>query len=89
MTICPPAVFGPVLSEASDLSALPSSMALLYAALSRTKPVQELAVLHGECVDVRSVAGGHIRALEVPEAGGERFILSTGPWIWQDWCTLL
>ena len=33
-------------------------------------------------VDVRDVALGHALALEHPEAGGERFILSNGPFLW-------
>lgn len=41
----------------------------------------------GNWVDVRDVARGHIRSLQVPEAGGNRFILSKEPYVWQDWCT--
>ena len=43
--------------------------------------------MQGEWIDVRDLAEGHARALEIPEAGGERFILSSGLWIWQDWRT--
>ncbi|KAG8763941.1 methylglyoxal reductase (NADPH-dependent) gre2 [Ceratobasidium sp. 423] len=35
-------------------------------------------------VDVRDVALAHVRALEIPEAGGERFIASGGTLCWQD-----
>ncbi|KAF8608520.1 D-lactaldehyde dehydrogenase [Ceratobasidium sp. AG-I] len=35
-------------------------------------------------VDVRDVALAHVRALEVPEAGGQRFIVASGPYCWQD-----
>ena len=34
--------------------------------------------------DVRDVALAHVRALELPEAGGQRFIAGTGPHTWQD-----
>jgi len=33
-------------------------------------------------VDVRDVALGHALILEHPEAGGERFIFSNGPYLW-------
>jgi hypothetical protein len=32
------------------------------------------------------VAKAHVRALVVPEAGGERFTTSAGPFAAQDWC---
>ncbi|KAH8111813.1 mitochondrial carrier domain-containing protein [Phellopilus nigrolimitatus] len=34
---------------------------------------------------MRNVSLGHVRALEVPATGGQRFILSAGAFIWQDW----
>ena len=36
-------------------------------------------------VDVRDLALAHVLALEKPEAGGERIIISSGSWRWQDW----
>ncbi|KAJ8703506.1 hypothetical protein PTI98_002124 [Pleurotus ostreatus] len=40
----------------------------------------------GSCwIDVRDLAEGHAKALEVPDAGGERIIISAGPYVWQDW----
>ena len=35
-------------------------------------------------MDVRDVALAHVRALEVPEAGGQRFITAGGAYCWQD-----
>ena len=65
-------------------------MALFYEALlTKTKTPEQLAGVQGGWVDVRDVAEGHVRALEVPEAGGQRFILSSGMFVWQDWCKLL
>ncbi|PAV17628.1 D-lactaldehyde dehydrogenase [Pyrrhoderma noxium] len=40
--------------------------------------------LFGEWIDVRDVALGHVRAIEVEEAGGSRFIISGGAFINQD-----
>ncbi|KAK0232517.1 D-lactaldehyde dehydrogenase [Armillaria fumosa] len=40
----------------------------------------------GHCwVDVRDLAEAHVRALFVEAAGGERIIVSAGPYVWQDW----
>ena len=36
-------------------------------------------------MDVRDLAEAHVRALEIPEAGNERVIVSAGPYVWQDW----
>ncbi|KAG8762782.1 methylglyoxal reductase (NADPH-dependent) gre2 [Ceratobasidium sp. 428] len=43
-----------------------------------------LIFLYRSFVDVRDVALAHVRALEVPEAGGQRFITSGGTLCWQD-----
>ena len=37
-------------------------------------------------VDVRDVADVHLRAMEVPEAGGEKFYIGAYMSVWQDWC---
>ncbi|KAL5521232.1 hypothetical protein ACEPAG_9155 [Sanghuangporus baumii] len=86
-TICPPYIFGPVLlSPHSRPTELSASMSLFYKALfSKSIAKEELKGMQGEWVDVRDVAEGHVRALEVSQAGGERFILSSGPWMWQNW----
>ncbi|OSD02220.1 NAD-P-binding protein [Trametes coccinea BRFM310] len=36
-------------------------------------------------IDIRDVVEMHIRALELPEAGGERFIATSHVCTWQDW----
>ncbi|KAL5532151.1 hypothetical protein ACEPAF_5715 [Sanghuangporus sanghuang] len=86
-TICPPYIFGPVLlSPYSRPTELSASMSLFYKALfSKSIAKEELKDKQGEWVDVRDVAEGHVRALEISQAGGEIFIFSSGPWIWQDW----
>lgn len=86
VTTQPTVVFGPILNEVSSPSALNVSTGMLYNALFTGK--NSLAVPEGllpPWVDVRDTAEGHVRALEVPEAGGQRFILSTSTFIWQDW----
>ncbi|KAH8109989.1 NAD-binding protein [Phellopilus nigrolimitatus] len=82
----PPFVFGPILHEVASPAALNSSVALFYEAiLTQKKTPEELAKVQVSWVDVRDVSLGHVRALEVPAAGGQRFILSGGVFIWQDW----
>ncbi|KAL5532147.1 hypothetical protein ACEPAF_5711 [Sanghuangporus sanghuang] len=86
VTLCPPFVFGPNINEISSAADLGTSQALFYEALlSKTKTPEDLKGVAGGWVDVRDVALGHARALEVPEAGGQRFILSSGMFVWQDW----
>ncbi|EJD07759.1 D-lactaldehyde dehydrogenase [Fomitiporia mediterranea MF3/22] len=85
-TICPPFVFGPNLNEVHSPSDLGTSQAVFYEALlSKAKTLDELADFWAGWVDVRDVALGHVRALEVPEAGSQRFIMTSGSFVWQDW----
>ncbi|EJD07758.1 NAD-binding protein [Fomitiporia mediterranea MF3/22] len=86
VTLCPPFVFGPNLNEVNSSSELGQSQSLFYEALlTKRKTPEQLAGVSGGWVDVRDVALGHVRALEVPEAGGQRFILSSEMFIWQNW----
>ncbi|THH09440.1 hypothetical protein EW145_g2000 [Phellinidium pouzarii] len=82
----PPFVFGPILHEVASPDALNSSVALFYEAiLTKNKTPEELLAMQFGWVDVRDVARGHVLALESPRAGGERFVLCSGHFIWQDW----
>jgi nucleoside-diphosphate-sugar epimerase len=40
----------------------------------------------GNFADVRTVADAHVKAIQVAEAAGNRFIISAGPFSWQDAC---
>ncbi|CAE6433013.1 unnamed protein product [Rhizoctonia solani] len=86
-TINPPMVFGPILHQVSDPESLNTSVAMLYKILHTkesdlTKEV--LLTANQNFVDVRDVALAHVRALEIPEAGGQRFITAGGTFCWQD-----
>lgn len=52
---------------------------------------EELASLGNAWVDVRDLAEAHVAALEKPEASGQRILLSTGEFKYQDWseCTFM
>ncbi|KAI0088336.1 NAD-binding protein [Irpex rosettiformis] len=81
----PPLVVGPVLQECHSLKDINESNLVFYDyILSGKKTPEEVAAWQLAMVDVRDVADGHIRALEVPEAGGERIILSAWMAVAQD-----
>ncbi|CCG81033.1 Ketoreductase [Taphrina deformans PYCC 5710] len=81
-TINPSFVFGPVIHKVKDVESINTSVALLFkyfhdpAEIGLAGPTQQF-------VDVRNVAQAHIAAIERPEASGKRFILSQGPFTWQ------
>ena len=87
VTLCPPWVFGPVISEVNSPAELGSSMRTFSELLLfRTQSPEALVDMQVGWVDVRDVALAHARALEVPEAGGQRFILCSSMHTWQEWC---
>lgn len=75
-TICPGAVIGPVLSD--DFSA---SIAIVQKLLDGSLP--GLPRFGWPLVDVRDIADLHIRALNAPQAAGQRF-LGAGPFFWME-----
>ena len=48
-------------------------------------PESEFSKINLAYVDVRDVALAHVRALEIEEAGGKRFILNDQATNWEDW----
>ncbi|KAG8747006.1 methylglyoxal reductase (NADPH-dependent) gre2 [Ceratobasidium sp. 414] len=86
-TINPPMVFGPILQQVDDPSNLNTSVAMLYKIIHAKEGETSQETLlqpNMNFVDVRDVALAHMRALEVPEAGGQRFITAGGALCWQD-----
>ena len=79
--------FGPILYDVLSPDKLNESVHLFYEEIFGNALQAIGYPTEGNWVDVRDVARGHIRSLQVPEAGGNRFILSKEPYIWQDWCT--
>lgn len=78
-TVCPPAVFGPVVHHLATLDSINTSNERVVALLqgkwreeiAPTGPVQFW-------VDVRDVARAHILAMEKPAAGGKRLFTTAG-----------
>ncbi|KAL2831605.1 NAD(P)-binding protein [Aspergillus pseudoustus] len=84
--INPPYIFGPTIHNVETPASLNSSSKRFYNALVNNdfdgvQPMERPG--HG-WVDERDVAAAHIKALETPDAGGERIIVSAGEWVWQD-----
>lgn len=70
-TICPGAILGPVLEKDFGTSAN-----IVIKTIDGSSPA--IPKLGFDMVDVRSVADLHIRAMEMPEASGQRFVGSSG-----------
>ncbi|PSS37211.1 hypothetical protein PHLCEN_2v944 [Hermanssonia centrifuga] len=83
----PPWVFGPVLQHvaANDPQNLNTSMLEWFNNVVKRKRDDEfLASIGTAWVDVRDLALAHVLALQKEAAGGNRFIISAGPYKWQD-----
>ncbi|CCM04261.1 uncharacterized protein FIBRA_06430 [Fibroporia radiculosa] len=82
----PPFVYGPALHEVDKPEALNESMhSWFHSVLKNLHDPKQLGVIGGEWIDVRDLAQGHVLAIQKEEAGGERFVVTQGPWKWQDW----
>ncbi|KAI0077589.1 NAD-P-binding protein [Panus rudis PR-1116 ss-1] len=82
----PPFVFGPVIHEVSEPSALNTSMNMWYFfVLKGAADKDTLANFGADWVDVRDLGNASTVVLKKEEVGGQRFIVSAGPWKWQDW----
>ncbi|CEL54500.1 Putative NADPH-dependent methylglyoxal reductase GRP2 OS=Candida albicans (strain SC5314 / ATCC MYA-2876) GN=GRP2 PE=1 SV=2 [Rhizoctonia solani AG-1 IB] len=85
-TCCPSMIFGPIIHQVSNPSALNTSIATLYNFIYNKESITEEKLLtpNWNFADVRDIGLAHVRALEVEEAGGQRFIASSSPYCWQD-----
>ncbi|KAI0368229.1 D-lactaldehyde dehydrogenase [Pilatotrama ljubarskyi] len=78
-------VLGPVADDTlASPSALPLSALWMYKQIFEVPPPAERFPKRINYVDVRDVAEMHVRALELEQAGGERFILGAGVITWED-----
>lgn len=85
-TILPPYVFGGMLGEASSPESLPASPSFFWANVVSDAPKtrEQLGAYGPAWVDVRDLAEAHVLALEKEKAGGERFLVSAGSFVFQD-----
>ncbi|EPE07453.1 ketoreductase [Ophiostoma piceae UAMH 11346] len=81
-TICPPLVFGPVAAEQpfAGLASLNTSNQRIRDIVQGVHVNDTIIHSPGSSLftDVRDLALAHVRALEVPAAGGQRFFVTTG-----------
>nr|ODO02275.1 D-lactaldehyde dehydrogenase [Cryptococcus depauperatus CBS 7855] len=84
VAINPPFVYGPVIHQCDSPEKLNTSVAMFWDWASGKKTEADLPAPLDNWVDVKEVALAHVRALTVPEAGGERFIVSAGTVSGQD-----
>ncbi|KAI0635009.1 NAD-P-binding protein [Trametes polyzona] len=85
VTLNPPFVFGPFLHEVDKPENLNQSAHDWYFNIVKGKLDKSvLATLGASFVDVRDIADAHTLALRKPEAGGNRFIISSTAFKWQD-----
>ncbi|KAI0696062.1 NAD(P)-binding protein [Cerioporus squamosus] len=84
----PPFVYGLILHECDKPENLNQSMRDWYHLIVEGKIDNETLVNGGAMyVDVRDIAQAHTLALLKPDAGDNRFIISAGPYKWQDFAT--
>lgn len=83
-TICPPFVLGPIIHQVKNEAALNTSVDAFYEFLVGKGDSEAAKRPAGIAVDVRDVAAAHIQSLIVEKAGGNRYLVSKQPLIWQD-----
>ncbi|TFK81176.1 NAD(P)-binding protein [Polyporus arcularius HHB13444] len=89
VSLNPPYVFGPVLHEVDKPEKLNTSMVWWYGAVvGGSIDNESLANVGVAWVDVRDMAEAYTLALTTPEASGERFIISAGPFKLQDFVSI-
>jgi len=82
----PPYVFGPPLHEADAADSLNESLHDWYHTVCKSsKSNKTLSTAGSAWIDVRQIAEAHVLATQKEAAGGERIIISAGPFIWQEW----
>ncbi|KAI0088795.1 NAD(P)-binding protein [Irpex rosettiformis] len=82
----PPYVHGPFLQDVSAPEKLNVSLLSVYNnAVKGGQTDAELASSPGSWVDVRDLAQAHVLAFQKEAAGGERIIVASGPFTWQQW----
>ncbi|KAJ5081744.1 hypothetical protein NUU61_010008 [Penicillium alfredii] len=77
-TVNPPLVFGPIVHYLNSLEALNTSNQRFRNIIQGQMKEQIAPTGTFLWVDVRDVALAHVRAIEVPEAGGQRFFVTGG-----------
>ncbi len=80
--------FGPVLQESSGPDKLNETMKE-FADVVFTRGEARPAEHKGSWIDARDMSKAHVLALQKDAAGGKRFLLGGGVFVWQDFCESL
>lgn len=83
VVLCPSYVYGPILHELSSPEKLNETMHDFAEVVFKGAQRPEY---QSSWIDVRDVGQAHVLALEKADAGGKRFLLSGGTFVWQDFC---
>ncbi|WVQ74856.1 hypothetical protein IAR50_004463 [Cryptococcus sp. DSM 104548] len=86
VAINPSRVLGPIIQECNTPESLNASVGFFYDWMTGKKTQADLPDPGGNYVDVRDCAMGHVRALEVEEAAGQRFITGNNAFSGNDFC---
>nr|XP_018260628.1 uncharacterized protein I303_07554 [Kwoniella dejecticola CBS 10117]OBR82786.1 hypothetical protein I303_07554 [Kwoniella dejecticola CBS 10117] len=90
VTIHPPMVYGPIIHQCDDPAKLNHSVGnRIYPYVAGRMKQSDLPESGSNFVDVRDVALAEFRAMTTPEAGGNRFCVSAGPYSGNDVCLVL
>ncbi|KAI0262294.1 D-lactaldehyde dehydrogenase [Gloeopeniophorella convolvens] len=83
VTINPPYIFGPSLTPAPGVDDINTSQRLVYDTLTGARKDSGLKD-QASWAHVKVVAEAHVRAINTPAAGDERFIVNSGAFFYQD-----
>ncbi|KAF8847983.1 NAD(P)-binding protein [Acephala macrosclerotiorum] len=90
VTLCPPTTFGPLRHSITSIRDLNESNARLWKlCFSSTKDASMPYIPVHTYVDVRDLANVQFRAMIIPEAGNQRFVVSARQFSFQDICDIL
>ncbi|KAJ3570116.1 hypothetical protein NP233_g4617 [Leucocoprinus birnbaumii] len=84
VTVHPSFVFGPPIHNWIDPKQMAATVGMWHGVVFSEERPPHLPNSSGGWVDVRDVALGHIRALQKPEASGQRFLLTAEHFTWND-----
>ncbi|GAE00037.1 dihydroflavonal-4-reductase, putative [Paecilomyces variotii No. 5] len=90
VTLCPPATFGPLRHSITSIGDLNESSARLWKlCFNSTKDAAMPYIPVHTYVDVRDLAEAQYRAMVVPEAGNQRFVVCARQFSFQEICDIL
>jgi len=84
VTINPPYVFGPTIHDTPTPESLNDTTKIFHTMLTQPASPDKLQT-GNSWVDVRDLARAHVLVLLTVQAGGGRFLISAGEYVWQDW----